>query len=177
MATAILRDIGSIPVADLRANRIDWNWYVRIDVPAPVGTKRFSDGARNYTANIDGAAATWICGAGLQVGTIDQGRDFVLKPTTISFANINNTWSNWANSPGLRDADVYVYVVWYSGSGAISGAVLLWSGRIEEQSHLNRSEFALKPWRAQWARRVMSPVPGVSPFLPAPFMPADGTKI
>lgn len=175
--TAILRDISTIPVADLRAGVIDWSWFVRTDIASPVGIKRWTDRGSDVTANIDGTSQTWTSGVGLQVGNIDQGREFVLNPSTISFANLNWTWSGWANSPGLRDADVYIYVVWYdTTTGAMSGAVRMWTGRIEEQSHLDRSEFGLKPWRAQWARKVVVPIPGQSPLLPAPFMPVDGTK-
>jgi hypothetical protein len=174
--TAIVRDIGSIPVADLQANTIDWGWFVSVDIAAPVGMKRFCNRAVNVTDNIDGSSQTWTCGVGLEVGNIDQGREFVLNPSTMSVDNINNTWGNWANSPGLRDVPVEIYVVWYDAAGAMTGAVKMWSGRIDEQRHLQRSEFGLKPWRAQWARRVLTAIPGQSPLLPAPFMPADGTK-
>jgi hypothetical protein len=119
--TAIVRDIGSIPVADLQANTIDWGWFVSVDIAAPVGMKRFCNRAVNVTDNIDGSSQTWTCGVGLEVGNIDQGREFVLNPSTMSVDNINNTWGNWANSPGLRDVPVEIYVVWYDAAGAMTG--------------------------------------------------------
>lgn len=177
MATAISRSIGAIPVADLQANVIDWSYFLRVDIAAPVGTKRFTDRSASFTGNIDGTSQAWTHGIGLQVGALDQGRQFILRPSSFSAANLNYTWGNWAATPGLRDAEVQIYVGWFSSAGVLTGSVKLYHGKIDNHRHLERSEMALKPWIATWARRVMVPVPGLSSLLPAELMPEDGKQI
>jgi hypothetical protein len=177
-APAILRSIGSLPLERIQAGTIMWRWCVRVDVPAPIGIKRFTNHDSDITFDIDGTVELWTSGVALQVGRVEQGVEFVLNPTELSFANINNTWGNWAKTPGLAIAPVYIYVVWYDDDGVtIAGTFAVWTGKIGEQSHAERSEFGLQPWLPKWGRRVLTHVVGESPMTPAPFMPKDGTEI
>lgn len=177
MTTPIARNISSIPVALIEANEIDWGWFVRVDVASPVGTKRFCDRAADYTGAIEATSATWLCGSDLRVGAIDQGREFTLQPSNFSVSNLDYTWSNWAQSPGISDAPVEIYVGWFNADGSLAGAVKLYHGRIDNHGVLSRAELALKPWVSEWARRALRHVPGMSPRLAAPLAPKDGDEV
>lgn len=178
MAGEILRDIGSIPIADIQAGIIDWSYFVRVDVPAPVGITRWTDRAASFTGNVDGAGAqTWTAGNGLQIGDVQQGRELILNPTWFSLANLNYTWTNWANSPGLSNAAALIYVGWFGAAGALTGGVKLYEGVIGYHRMLSRAEISLNPGTAKSRRRCVAHIPGRSPLIPAPLMPDDGVKI
>lgn len=176
-AAAISRNVGAIPTADLDANTVDWSYFLRVDIDAPVGTVRYTDRLASFTGNIDGSSETWTAGKGLKVGKLDQGRQFVLTPSTFSVANLDYVWSNYANSPGIRDATVQIWAGWFSAAGVLTDKVKLYYGKIDNHRMGKRAEIALKPWRALWARRCVTPIPILSSLLPAALAPEDGTII
>lgn len=176
----MLRDLGAGLVDLLQRNRIDWSYFVRIDLAAPVGTKRFTDRRVSVTEDIDGAPELWST-ADLKVGRMSQGRQGPLTVSSLSFANLDNTWTNWKNQVGLRGASVQVWAGWYTAAGAFEEASLIYEGKIDSQQLGPRSELALKPWRVLWGRRAVWAVPGprcIYPFkdpLTCQYAGADTT--
>jgi hypothetical protein len=172
------RDIGTIPTSALEANVIRWQWFVKMQIAAPVGTKRFTDAEDDLTIDVDGSSQTWTA-TDLQVGNLDQGKQFFLNPSTISFGNLDTppTWSTWANSPGLRNATVEVWAGWWTTAGVYSDAVKLYHGKVDNHRPGNRCEIALKPWHSLWARDCPTHIPGLSDLLPAALMPKYGETI
>jgi len=171
------RDIGTITVAELQARQIDWSFFVQIDIAAPVGTVRFTNRKGDFVGELDGSPGSpdWQL-ADMNVGSLDQGRQSASAVSQIDFANIDFTWTNWANTPGLRGAEVTVWAGWFAADGVtLSGYVKVYAGRIDNHRCGTRAEIALKPGRNKWARKVMTHVSGKSPLLPAALMPEDGT--
>lgn len=181
----MLRDLSHLPAGFLQltqASVIDWSYAVRLDIAAPVGTVRFTDRHSNFTANVDGTSQTWVS-ADMKVGKMPQGRQKPLDVTQLNFANLDYTWTNWANSPGLRKAEVRIWKAWFDPLGLIGlpgayvGPIEVWRGHVDNQELLRRAKLALKPWSAKWARRAMTAIPGLSPELPAPLMPKEDEEI
>lgn len=169
----MLRDLGDIDVAELQANVSDWAYFVRVDLPAPVGTKRFTDWwSGDFTGNIDGVVATWTA-TDVVVGRVGQGKQGPLVVSSLDFANLNYTWTNWVNSPGLRGVAVTVYHVRLNADQSLNGAIEMYPGTIDSHKVLARAELALTPGHASWSKRILSPVPGMHVLLPAELMPSD----
>lgn len=169
--TAIERDIGDITDEQLTAATSDWCYFVKVDMPAPVGVKRFTQ-FRDFTGNIDGTVATWF-NADVRVGRLPQSRANALAVSSLSFANIDYTWTNWAQNYGLRRRNITVYHVRFNADGSLNGEVRMYEGHIDNHSLLTRAEFAIKPFHIPWGRRCVTAVPGLSPLLPAELAPAD----
>lgn len=176
-----VRDIGTITVEELQARNIDWSWFVEIVLADPVGAVRFTNRKQTFSGELDGSivfgSPDWIL-ANMNVGSLDQGRQSASAVSQIDFANIDFTWTTWANTPGLKDADVAVWAGWFAADGvSLSGYVKYYSGRIDNYRCGVRAELALKPGRSKWARKILTPVSGRSPLLPAALMPEDGTVL
>jgi hypothetical protein len=173
------RDLGTITVEELQARNIDWSYFVEIDIKAPVGLVRFTNRKRDFVGELSGDLVPgnpdWIL-SNMNVGSLDQGRQSASSVSQIDFANLDWTWTNWANTPGLRKSEIRVWVGWFNADGAtLSGYFLHYAGRIDNHRCGVRAELALKPGRAKWKHRVLAHISGKSPLLPAPLMPEDGT--
>jgi hypothetical protein len=169
------RDLGGILPSQLAANVIDWCHAISVEIPT-VGTVRMTDRVNSFTASVDGSPQLWTA-TDVKVGNLDQGRQTAMSVSYLSIANLDYVWTTWGNVPGLRDAVVHIWEVWFDSTGAYAGAVLKYEGQIDSHSLGNRANLALKPWKAHWNRRVMTQVPGLSSELPAPLMPADDAVI
>lgn len=154
-----------------QANAVDFCHCVRIDGGAPMGTKRFTDRAVDVVADIDGAGSQTWTSADVNVSAVDQNGTNYLAVSSLSFANLDYTWTSWAQSPGLRDAPVQVWRVWFDAAGAIAGKYPLYIGSIDNQEHGIRSQLALKPFGAPWGRATpWQTLPMIDPVF-AKLMP------
>lgn len=170
------RNIGTIDPNDLNSERIAWSWFVSINVSG-VGVQRYTDSSDDYTGDIDGSSQTWTAWD-LSVGNLDQGSQSAVSVSWIEVANLDETFSTWANSPGLRNADVEVWYAQFDvATDALVDSVPMYVGRIDNHRIGPRAYLALKPGRSTWARSTFTAVPGQSPLLPAPLMPKDGVTI
>lgn len=173
----ISRDLGTIPVGRLQSNTVDWFYFVKIEIASPVGTKRFTNRHTDYTGDIDGSSQTWVA-EDMQCGGFGQGKQGALRVAKLSFANLDYTWTNWANSPGLRKTNVSVWRGEFNpADGLLDDAILIYVGTIDSHQCGERANLAIKPWRSTWGRKVVTAIPGLSPLLPAPLMPKDGELI
>lgn len=146
------RDLGGTPLGTIQANEIDWSYFVRIDIASPVGTKRWTDRpAGDFTGNVDGSSQTWT-GADLIMGPLDQGDQEMVS--WMDFANLDYTWTSWANSPGLRGATVQVWVAWFDAAGAVAGSYKVYDGRVDNGEYGPRAKMALTPQGRGWSRDV-----------------------
>jgi len=172
----MIRDLGTVTTGLLEANVVDFSYFIRLDIPAPTGTVRFTTRHTSVTEDIDGSEQLWSV-ADVVVGNLDQGQQTTGSVSTLSFANLDYAWTVLANSPGLRDVDVQVWEGWFDADGDFVGSILRYEGQIDNQRCGERAEFALKPFRAFWRRRVVTQVPGISHLQPAPLMPDDNAII
>lgn len=142
-----------------QANEIDVCQFVKVIGSGAIGTRRYHnrratfDGnvlTEDITASVDGGSQTWTA-ADFIVGPISQSDNDPLSVSWMDFANIDYVWTEWAKSPGLRGAQVYIYKGWFSG-GSLSGSYELFRGEIDNQEHGDRSRMALKPFGLLWER-------------------------
>lgn len=133
-----------------QANEADWSYFVKVIGSGAIGTRRFTDRAADVTANVDGSSQTWTADDVIVSGP-SQSEEEILSPAYLDFANLDYTWTNWANTPGLRGASVYIYKGWFSG-GSLSGAYELFRGEIDNQALGERAMLALKPFGLAWER-------------------------
>jgi hypothetical protein len=159
------RNLGTIPTSLPAANDVDWGYFVRLDIGGAVGTKRFTDYWKgDQTLSIDGSSQLWSA-ADLRVGSLDQGRQNVLSVSSIDFANLpeppatEGQWTTWANTPGLRNVIVYVYVGWFDLAGAFAGSYKIYEGRVDNHELGRRAMLALKPHIASWSKQAPWAIP------------------
>lgn len=160
------RNLGTIPTSLPAANDVDWGYFVRLDIGGAVGTKRFTDYRKgDQTLSIDGSSQLWSA-ADLRVGSLDQGRQNALSVSSIDFANLPESpetvgqWTTWANTPGLRNVIVYVYVGWFDLAGAFAGSYKIYEGRVDNHDLGRRAMLALKPHIASWSKQAPWAIPG-----------------
>lgn len=170
---------GPIPASALQDPLIQWCWCVRIDVAAPIGTLRFTDGgpSGNVSANLDGTGVqTWV-ETPLVVGTLDQGEQGTLSVSSVSFANGDDppTWSGYVASPGLRNAAVQVYFVMFDKYlSTLTGYFKAYDGHVDNQQIGQWAELVLKPHHSPWSREApfltLSQL-GLGGLMPDPAIP------
>lgn len=148
-----------------QANDIIHYAFVRVDVASPIGTKRFTDMPGGLTANIDGAGSLPWSEDAVMAGALDQSDQDTMKVSWLKFANLPESpatvgkWTTWANSPGLRNAPIFVYDAWFNinadlSIGSLAGALLLYQGKIDNHELLEVATLALKPFATPWTREV-----------------------
>ena len=141
------RDLGGLPSADLAASRIQYQYFVRFDMPAPTGVLRYTTKRDGYTGNIDGGVATWNhydC----KVGGLAQSSQNWLEVSTVSIANLNAVWTAVALNGVLRDRPVYVWFVEFDKDNftTVVGKQKVFEGRIEGgRIGKRRAMLSLKP--------------------------------
>lgn len=152
----------SIPsVAAVQSNRIDYSHFVKVAVGGAVGDKYFTDrtaaaGTETLTYDIDGLGAVAYTIADLLVGPLDQSEQDTLGVSWLSFANLDYTWTTWANTPGLRNADVEVWRGQFDADGALLGSWKAYVGKIDGHECGDRATLALKPHATPWTRLAPS---------------------
>lgn len=167
-----LRDLGTIPLADLQANNIDWSFFLRLDFASGPGTQRFTDRAcgatGSYTGSIDGSSQTWT-ERGLRVPYAAQSRNGLLDVSFFTIDNLDNTFSGWAQSgPGMRGVPVTLYIAWFSSAGALDGSYIGFKGITDDGLYRSEAQVTLKPGSATpWGKRMLgAPVGGpVCPYI------------
>src|SRR4029077_10401990 len=170
----VARKTGTVTTALTQQDAVDHSYFVRTDIASPVGTKRWTDrdclGAGSYTGSIDGSSQTWT-EAGLIVGPLDQSDNDTLSVSWLRFWNLDWTWTNWANSPGLRNALVWVYDAWFNTDGSLAGSILIYNGKIDNQELGPEAMLALKPFATPWSKEIPWVTwtnLGASPIMPKP---------
>jgi hypothetical protein len=126
------RDLGGILPSQLAANVIDWCHAISVEIPT-VGTVRMTDRVNSFTASVDGSPQLWTA-TDVKVGNLDQGRQTAMSVSYLSIANLDYVWTTWGNVPGLRDAVVHIWEVWFDSTGVYAGAVLKYEGQIDSHS-------------------------------------------
>jgi hypothetical protein len=175
------RNLGTVPTADTAKPNIDYSHFVRVDLPAPVGTKRWTDRrvGTGVSLSIDGSSQTWTQ-SDVIVGLLDQGTQDLGTVSQVSFANLDYTWTNWANTVwtngtvGLKGVLVHVWWGWFDWqSGTFTGAPKVYKGKIDRQEHLQRSTLAL----TAGTRQRMSCYMTAKTLGAASIMPPPGVTI
>jgi len=151
-----------------------WAYFVRIDIAAPVGTKRFSAWHIDITANIDGTSQLWSSDMMLMnVEGIEQGEKQTLSSASFSVGNAADPplWSQWAQSPGLRSAAVQIYRVQFNAAGSLVASVKRYDGRVDAQEIDTIAHLFLTPHNRPWSRQAPYATPaflGASALFPKP---------
>jgi hypothetical protein len=184
---ASLRDLKSVPPATTQANKISWAWFVRLDLPSPIGTKRFSDypvvGGNSVTFDIgDGAGSqSWDVTMPFKVGSIKQS---ILTPrdvAQISFGNqdaMPGSWTTWSNTLkaaglSLTGSRCRIYMVWFDPATGQPYATQPELGDYDLDNHAlgNDAQFALIPHVAAGNRPSPWSVPG--PLCPYRYLDGE----
>jgi len=183
------RDLNGVPVADTQKSQIDWNHFVRIDLPAPVGIVRLTDrpvGDSGISLSIDGGAQTWN-EADVIVESLDQASQDFLSVSGISFQNINPLSAlgdrTWRSLDGLVFADgttgllgkiVHVWAGYFDWlAGTFTGGPKIFRGKIDARRYQLRAELSLRPGTAQ----RIAPYMTAKMLGAASIMPDPGTVI
>lgn len=103
--------------------------------------------------NIDGAEATWEAFDYILTGPV-QSQASPLDVSTISFQNIDNTWSDHVFVDGVRGAPITVYQAWFDLDGAFVGAMKIFDGRLDDGEIGARAKFSLIPYATPWTTLV-----------------------
>src|SRR6266542_7058846 len=167
------RNLGAISPATIQANAIDHSYFVRADVAAPVGTKRWTDRWVDFTGNIDGGSQTWTSGDFI-LGPLNQSSHASTAVSSVSFANLFDQnlapWTGWAISPGLRGVKAQIWDAWFSlSTGALIDKVKLFEGTIDGGEFGDRANLELAPYIKPWSRQIPSitgMVLGAAPLMP-----------
>ncbi len=79
------------------------------------------------------------------IGGLDQGAQGPLSVSFVEFGNMDNTWGNWNESPGLRYAPVQVIHAQFNLDLTYAGPVKMYVGIIGGQQHGVRSHLQTLP--------------------------------
>jgi hypothetical protein len=154
------RTLSGATIALIKTNQV--NWYAFVVVTLPTGTQRFTNmpggAAGSVALNIDGSGVQTWTEADLILGGIDQGSIDSLSVSFLNFANIDNTWSVWANTVwgdgtvGLRWKAVQVWIGILKADGTLQEAYEAYVGLFDNQRILQRAELSLVPHVPPWTR-------------------------
>lgn len=158
------------------ATRIQWCYCIRIDMPSPVGTKRFTDGgpAGDVVDNIDGTGSQTWSQTIVETGDLSQGQQ-VLAVSNLAFANLDGQWATWNKTVRLINTPVSIWTVFFDpDSHAIANIYKSYEGRIDNRQIGDYAELVLKPHHAEWTREMPTATPmelGASELMPDPATP------
>jgi hypothetical protein len=184
---ASLRDLKSVPTSATQANKISWAWFIRLDLPSPIGTKRFTDypvvGGSTVTFDIgDGAGSqSWDVTMPFKVGSIKQSIITPRDIAQISFGNqdaMPGSWTSWSNTLkasglSLTGSRCRIYMVWFDPATGQPYATQPELGDYDLDNHAlgNDAQFALIPHVASRTRPSPWYVPG--PLCPYRYRDGD----
>lgn len=140
----------------------------------PTVTFTGGGGTTQATASAS-VTGTWMTSDanGLVVDALDQSEQDPLSVSAISFSNIDNRWTNYANTvwasgfSGLRGVQVRIWQGMFDPtSGAFSGGIKLYEGQIDNQELSVTAHLALRPYLTTWARYAPWSIPGPSCMYP-----------
>ena len=154
----------NVPTAQVQASEIDWSYFVRFDFPGVTGTKRFTDRyLGDYTGNIDGAGSLVWTYSGFDVGPLDNASNNPTSVSWLKFWNLDSppTWTTLANSPGLRNVPVQVWVAWFDTStGALVNSYVVYKGTVDDHVISASAQLTIKPGVTPWARMLPAQIIG-----------------
>jgi hypothetical protein len=175
------RNLGSLPVGATQANKIRWFFFIRVDIPQPIGTKRFTDyDGGDFAVDVgDGAGSQTFSGSmPFIVGKLDQSTQ---NPRTVSSIKLGNSdsppsWSTWSATLGssglsLRYSRVRIWKVWFDTTtgAAYANPPLLYDGLFDNHELGDPwAEFALIPNVPNSTRN--SPWYVANPLCPLKYM-------
>jgi hypothetical protein len=154
-----VRDVGAITQADLDAENISFNDFVRIEFPSPTGTKRFTNRPGGYVGNIDGASQTWD-EYDVVVGRLAQGADSILDVSWVDFADVDNVFSGYAElHNGLTYISATIFRAHFAipddppdSPGALLDSYIVYDGRLDEAQVGTRIRISLVPHRTSMGK-------------------------
>lgn len=155
------RVLSTLTTSDTQRADKSTSYFVRLDLPSPVGTLRYTDralyaaighpnvdpAAGTITLSIDGGSQAWSQYDIVPVG-LDQGTQKVLSLSALNVANVsdangNRKWTSYANSPGIKGSRVRVWKCYFNpDTYAFIEAVLFFDGKIE-QGHYGKDRAQL----------------------------------
>lgn len=140
------RDLGGTP--DLDAKTVQHYNFARFDFPSPTGTIRYTNKPGGYTGNIDGVSATWT-EYDFRFTDISNSQQTIMDVSSISIANLNNTWSGLMLNIGIEMRPILLLQVWFNiSTGATTGKMRFYSGRMEVARYqTGRVEISVVPHR------------------------------
>ncbi len=103
--------------------------------------------------NIDGVEATWESFDFVLTGPV-QSQASPLDVSTISFQNLDNTWSDHVFIDGVRGARITVYQAWFDTSNLFLGAMKVFDGRLDDGEISSRAKFSMIPYATPWTTVV-----------------------
>jgi hypothetical protein len=147
------RTLGSITDAILTANEVEYWAFVKLILPAPIGTLRFTDRPGGFVGNVDGTSQTWV-EVDVTHGPIRQSRQDIMIVNWVQFANLDFTWTNYALQYGLRNRQITIYTGWFDSVGAFVGSVNLFEGLTDEADCSDYCRLVLKPFSPPWDYKI-----------------------
>ena len=174
------RNVGGT-TATFDGGQLEWCYCIRVDLPSPVGTKRFAGGGYalgDVVDDIDGTGVQTWSFVPLDTGGLDQG-DQASDVTHIAFGNLDangeGQWSNWNRTLKLLNVTVDVWVVYFDPiTHARVNVYKTYPGRIDYRSIGDWAELRLKPQYPPWTREAPSITVaqiGAASLMPDPGVP------
>lgn len=149
------RTLGDITEAILAANEYEEWDFIKIEMPSPVGTLRFTNRPGGYEGNIDGDINDWA-EVDYTHGPLSQSSQNILVVTWIQFANIDYTWTNYALQYGIRNRITTLYTgVWNPVDDSFVDSYISYNGTLDAGDFGVTAKISLKPHHTPW----YSPVP------------------
>jgi hypothetical protein len=130
---------------------------------SPIGTKRFTNRycgpAGSFTVNVDGTSQAWTQ-LDFVPGGVKQGKNGPLDVTWVACANLDNTFTNWVNTAGMRSLKFTPTFLWEARLNtdlSLKAAWQIYEGEIDACELWPIARLTLRPGNAGWSR-------------PAPFL-------
>lgn len=162
-----LRNVGTIPTATFNSSVVQYFFFCKLEMPTPVGTKRYTQYPGGFTGDIDGASETWT-ELGFVVPNVTDSYDDVLNISAIEFPNLDNTFTDWSMTYGLKLRKLWIYIGFFDPSdGSFIDAFERWHGLTDEAELSSEARVTLRNFFVPWSRQIPPLLIGpkcISPF-------------
>jgi len=103
--------------------------------------------------NIDGTNSTWTAFDFVLNGPV-QSQASPLDVSSISFQNVDNTWSDHVLIDGVRGSRITIYQGWFDDDDNFIGAMKIFDGRLDDGQIGQRAQFSIIPYATPWTTVV-----------------------
>lgn len=147
------RDIGSLVPSDLDIEEIEYWEFIKIVLEED--TLFFTNRPGGYTGVIgDNSTQVWE-EYEISHGPLKQTMQSVLAVVSVTFPNIDFTWTNYAYTQGLRNKQVSIYTAWFDiSTSLIIDSYITYEGRIDDGELDEVARLSLKPFFTPWDQPV-----------------------